>query len=104
MRTATSLFRKSTPSSRQQTQRFQQRERCCPLCKQAGRTEFRHFLSSCRFLPENDRKFMTKLLALSTMSKQMMLISLKQLVVMMLIPLIARRILHSGSRFVSHPM
>ena len=60
MRTATSLFRKSTPSSRQQTQRFQQRERCCPLCKQAGRTEFRHFLSSCRFLPENDRKFMTK--------------------------------------------
>ena len=38
MRTATSLFRKSTPSSRQQTQRFQQRERCCPLCKQAGRT------------------------------------------------------------------
>ena len=59
MRTATSLFRKSTPSSRQQT-RFQQRERCCPLCKQAGPTEFQHFLSSCRFLPENDRKFMTK--------------------------------------------
>ena len=58
MRTATSLFRKSTSSSRQQT-RFQQRERCCPLCKQAGRTEFQHFLSSCRFLPENDRKFMT---------------------------------------------
>ena len=40
--------------------RFQQRERCCPLCKQAGRREFRHFLSSCRFLPDNDRKFMTK--------------------------------------------
>ena len=59
MRTATSYFRKSTPSSRPQT-RFQQRERCCPLCKQAGRTEFQHFLSSCRFLPENDRKFMTK--------------------------------------------
>ena len=59
MRTATLLFRKSTPSSRQQT-RFQQRERCCPLCKQAGRTDFQHFLSGCRFLPENDRKCMTK--------------------------------------------
>ena len=103
MRTATSLFRKST--SRQQT-RFQPRERCCPLCKQAGRTEFQHFLSSCRFLPENDRKFMTKARQIVgiVVSRQRMLISRTLLVVMMSIPLLARRILHSGSRFVNHRM
>ena len=30
----------------------------CPLCKQAGRSTTNHFLSSCRYLPESDRKFM----------------------------------------------
>lgn len=32
----------------------------CPLCKQAGRPKFHHFLSSCKFLPEQDKKYMTK--------------------------------------------
>ena len=32
----------------------------CPLCKQAGRTEFYHFLSDCSFLPEQDRRYLTK--------------------------------------------
>ena len=32
----------------------------CPLCKEAGRTDQHHYLSECRFLPESDRKFMTK--------------------------------------------
>ena len=33
----------------------------CPLCQQAGRPDFRsHFLSTCKFLPEQDRLFMTR--------------------------------------------
>ena len=35
-------------------------EQCCPLCKQAGRPEIHHFLSQCKFLPENDRRYMLK--------------------------------------------
>lgn len=34
--------------------------RSCPLCKQAGRKDTNHFLSTCTYLPENDRKFITK--------------------------------------------
>ena len=32
----------------------------CPLCTQAGRRNTAHFLSSCSFLPESDRRFMTR--------------------------------------------
>ena len=32
----------------------------CPLCKQAGRPSTDHFLSTCTFLPEKDRLFMTR--------------------------------------------
>ena len=32
----------------------------CPLCKQAGRLDNAHFLSECSFLPEQDRKYITK--------------------------------------------
>ena len=31
----------------------------CELCKQAGRSYFGHFLSKCRFLPENERKYIS---------------------------------------------
>ena len=31
----------------------------CPLCSQAGRKSD-HFLSKCRYLPEEDRKYLTK--------------------------------------------
>ena len=34
----------------------------CPICKQAGRADFRHYLSTCKFLPEGDRKFMARAL------------------------------------------
>ena len=34
--------------------------RVCPLCKQAGRRDFSHYLSSCRYLPEQDKKFMSQ--------------------------------------------
>ncbi len=33
----------------------------CPLCQQAGRPDFNsHFLSNCKFLPESDRLFMSR--------------------------------------------
>ena len=32
----------------------------CPLCKQAGRNSYDHFLSKCQFLPESDKKFMIR--------------------------------------------
>ncbi len=40
---------RKTPSSKQ-----------CPICKQAGRSDYSHFLSACRFLPESDRKYLLK--------------------------------------------
>ena len=39
----------------------------CPLCKQAGRSNFGHFMSTCTYLPEADRKFMTKARVISAM-------------------------------------
>ena len=32
----------------------------CPLCKQAGRPDHSHYLSTCKFLPDNDRHFLLK--------------------------------------------
>lgn len=31
----------------------------CPLCKQAGRPKYDHYLSGCKYLPAEDRNFMT---------------------------------------------
>lgn len=46
-----------TPKSKPRTSRP---TKVCPLCKQAGRPEFRHFLSQCEFLPDSDRSYMAK--------------------------------------------
>ena len=35
------------------------RQKSCPMCKQAGR-DSNHFLSRCTYLPEEDRKYLTK--------------------------------------------
>ncbi|KAK3105126.1 hypothetical protein FSP39_017698 [Pinctada imbricata] len=35
------------------------KRRTCPICKAAGRSDT-HFLSECRFLPDEDRKYMAK--------------------------------------------
>ena len=32
----------------------------CPVCKQAGRRNADHFLSACQFLPEEDRRFISR--------------------------------------------
>jgi len=34
--------------------------KCCPLCKQSGRSNFNHFLSECEHLPESDKRYMSK--------------------------------------------
>ncbi|KAK3092493.1 hypothetical protein FSP39_003602 [Pinctada imbricata] len=34
--------------------------KCCPLCKQAGRPRYDHFLSTCRYLHPEDRQFMSR--------------------------------------------
>ena len=48
------LRKPSTGSSRSRNARQ------CPLCQQAGRQNYNHFLSECSFLPDNDRKFIAK--------------------------------------------
>ena len=35
-------------------------DRVCPLCKQAGRSETKHFLSECGYLPDCDRRYIVK--------------------------------------------
>ena len=35
-------------------------DRVCPLCKQAGRSETKHFLSECSHLPDCDRRYIVK--------------------------------------------
>lgn len=32
----------------------------CPLCRTAGRVDFNHYLSECKFLPDSDRRYMVK--------------------------------------------
>ena len=32
----------------------------CPLCQQAGRSKIHHFLSKCKYLPADDKSYMTK--------------------------------------------
>ena len=49
--------------SRDQTASFRdprKSQKVCPLCKAQGKTDFNHFLSTCRFLPDGDKRFMTK--------------------------------------------
>ena len=43
-----------------ETPKHPQREKICPLCKQAGRTQFRHFLSEFKYLPDSDRRYIFK--------------------------------------------
>ena len=62
MRTATVGFRRSTPikSLPRKEPRPPRKSKSCPLCQQAGRPDPNHFLSECRHLPEEDRKYIAK--------------------------------------------
>ena len=42
-----------------QNQRTQLATKQCPLCKQAGRTVYDHYLSTCKYLPEHDRLYIS---------------------------------------------
>ena len=62
MRTAVSSYRKpgsERPLARPNT-RSNRTLKSCLLCKQADRTNSRHFLSECNFLPDQDRRYMVK--------------------------------------------
>ena len=62
MRTAVSSYRKPIGNRSQYkvSTRPNRPSRSCPLCKQANRPEHGHFLSECSFLPEQDRRYITK--------------------------------------------
>ena len=38
----------------------QRKQPSCPVCRQAGRRNFNHFMSACSFLPEEDRRFLNR--------------------------------------------
>ena len=42
-----------------QNKRTQLATKQCPLCKQAGRTVYDHYLSTCKYLPEHDRLYIS---------------------------------------------
>ena len=65
MRTAppatTFQFNRSASSRPRHTNRPKfQSTKTCPLCKQAGRRDTGHYLSACPFLPDQDKRFITK--------------------------------------------
>ena len=60
MRTAASTKPKFSGFRAQGEYRNSVQSKICPLCKQAGRSEYGHFLSKCKFLPEKDRHYMVK--------------------------------------------
>lgn len=51
----------SPPTTTQRHQNFRTKNnKICPLCKQAGRPRHDHFLSTCKFLPQEDKTFMSR--------------------------------------------
>ena len=73
LRTTTSQFRQT--SSRASPKRSPQpwvptkHPKSCPLCKQAGRNDL-HFLSSCPYLPPDDRTFLSRSRLISTVDDE----------------------------------
>ena len=68
MRTSTSKPqwpRQTTPSTTPHSQtpfrpKPARATKTCPLCKQVGRNDYRHFLSECPHLPDPDRKYIAR--------------------------------------------
>ena len=69
LRTTASRFRQppSRPSHKPSPQPWAptKRPKSCPLCKQAGRND-QHFLSSCSYLPPEDRAYLSRSRFMST--------------------------------------
>ena len=59
MRTAASSFRRPPTTNKPSTQ-FHKRFKSYPLCQQAGRVDYHHYLSACTYLPDSDRRFIAK--------------------------------------------
>ena len=69
LRTTASRFRqpppRASPKPSPQPWAPTKRPKSCPLCKQAGRND-QHFLSSCPYLPPEDRTFLSRSRFMST--------------------------------------
>ena len=50
----------------------------CPICKQAGRKSYNHFLSKCLFLPESDQCFLTRAHLIAAIEEEDQFISEQQ--------------------------
>ncbi len=50
--------RKPKPASYSKSSSYKNKE--CPLCKQAKRSDYYHFMSTCKFLPDREKKYMTR--------------------------------------------
>ena len=42
----------------------------CPICKQANRTRYDHYLSSCSYLPKGDKKFLSRARVVQSLEEQ----------------------------------
>ena len=57
----TAFHTQNTNKSRSYTkQNLRSQNKICVLCQQAGRPNFQHFLSSCKFLPEGDKQYISR--------------------------------------------
>ena len=69
LRTTTSRFRQpsscASPKPSPQPWATTKHPKSCPLCKQASRNDL-HFLSSCPYLPPDDRTFLSRSRLMST--------------------------------------
>ena len=50
----------------------------CPICKQASRKSYNHFLSNCPFLPESDQRFLTRARLIAAIEEEDQFISDQQ--------------------------
>ena len=50
----------------------------CPLCKQAGRDQFIHCLSSCPHLPESDHRFMSRARLIAALDEELSDLSISE--------------------------
>ena len=69
-------FQSQRPSSKFTPRRSS--KAICPICKQAGRKSYNHFLSKCPFLPESDQHFLTRAHLIAAIEEEDQFISEQQ--------------------------
>ena len=50
----------------------------CPLCKQAGRNQFNHYLSSCPHLPESNHRFLSRAHLIAALDEELSDLSISE--------------------------